>query len=345
MKRHLPPSHYSLKIRNYSWLAKIEVYESGAFESGGFKWKLIFYPNGDKKNNGENYISLYLAIVETETLHVGWEVNVNFKLFVYDHLEDKYLTIQDTNGTDVKRFHEMKTKWGFGQFMSLVTFKDPSIGYLVDDSCVFGAEVFVVTHTRSWESLSLVQPLPIGQKLSTIWEIENFTEVGKVVHESDKFTLGGKEWYLRIYPSGFGDNKGKAVSLFLMPSNWANNPTKAAVYAKYKLRILDRVHGKHTEYTAQYCFGTSRYLGYGSGSGNIISLKDLQNPENGFMVKARVAVEVEFLKEAFADALERRQKFCVFVDKTLQTLNSVGETCRCKSMDKGKVNPSVNNVV
>ncbi|PON38419.1 E3 ubiquitin-protein ligase SIN-like [Trema orientale] len=192
-------------------------------------------------NNGENYISLYLAIVESETL------------------------------------------------------QDPSNGYLVDDSCVFGAEVFVLTHTRSWESLSLVQPLPIGQKLSTTWEIENFTKFGKVVHESNIFTLGGREWYLRIYPNGYGDNKGKAVSLYLMPSNWAKNPTKAAVYVKYKLRILDRVHGKHAEHTDHNCFGALRYLGCGIGIGSIISLKDLQNPKNGFMVKDRLSVEVEFL--------------------------------------------------
>ncbi|PON38421.1 hypothetical protein TorRG33x02_345170, partial [Trema orientale] len=46
----------------------------------------------------------------------------------------------------------------------------------------------------------------------------------------------------------------------------------------------------------QYCFGTLRSPKYGSGTGsNIISLNDLQNPKNGFMVKTRVSVEVEFL--------------------------------------------------
>ncbi|PON77850.1 E3 ubiquitin-protein ligase SIN-like, partial [Trema orientale] len=206
--------------------------------------KLIFYPNGDKKNNGENYISLYLAIVETETLDVGWE--------------------------------------------------DPSNGYLVDDSCVFGAEVFVVIHTRSWESLSLPMPPPIPV-LTTSWDIENFYKSGKDFHRSNVFTAGGKEWYLRIYPNGYGENKGKAVSLFLFPSNWAKNSTKAAVYAKFKLRILDRVNGKHAEDKVQFCFGTLRHPINGDGSFRIISLKDLQDPKNGFMVKDRVSVEVEFL--------------------------------------------------
>ena len=56
----------------------------------------MFYPNGDTENNGENYVSLYLEIAETEAFPVPWEVNVNFKLFVHDQLEDNYLVIQGT---------------------------------------------------------------------------------------------------------------------------------------------------------------------------------------------------------------------------------------------------------
>ena len=43
--------------------------------------------------NGSGHISLYLAIVETENLPLGWEIYVNFKLFVFDQIQDKYLTI------------------------------------------------------------------------------------------------------------------------------------------------------------------------------------------------------------------------------------------------------------
>jgi hypothetical protein len=35
-----------------------------------------------------------LAIADTENLIDGWEVNVNFKLFVFDQKNNNYLTIQ-----------------------------------------------------------------------------------------------------------------------------------------------------------------------------------------------------------------------------------------------------------
>lgn len=55
--------------------------------------KLVLYPNGDKSRNGDGYISLYLVIADTTGFPPGWEINAIFKLFVYDQLQDKYLTI------------------------------------------------------------------------------------------------------------------------------------------------------------------------------------------------------------------------------------------------------------
>lgn len=59
--------------------------------------RLSFYPYGDQRNNGNNLISVYLVIVETDTFSSGWEFNVNFKMFLYDQINDKYLTFQGKN--------------------------------------------------------------------------------------------------------------------------------------------------------------------------------------------------------------------------------------------------------
>ena len=59
-----------------------------------FVRRLVFCPNGDKLQNGENHISLYLQIAETETFLAPWEVNAEFKLFVHNQLEDKFLAVQ-----------------------------------------------------------------------------------------------------------------------------------------------------------------------------------------------------------------------------------------------------------
>lgn len=130
--RDLPPAHYTFKIENFSLLAnaKIDNVESGDFEAGSYKWyvgfssmhgwpqmvslssseftmfpffpwlrflncrRLRLYPNGNKKSNGDGHISLYLAFSDSNAQPFGWEVNVNFRLFVYNQIQDKYLTIQ-----------------------------------------------------------------------------------------------------------------------------------------------------------------------------------------------------------------------------------------------------------
>lgn len=38
----------------------------------------------------------------------------------------------------------MKTEWGFDRFLRIQTLTDPSNGYIRDDFCLFGAEVFVI---------------------------------------------------------------------------------------------------------------------------------------------------------------------------------------------------------
>ncbi|KAH7865878.1 hypothetical protein Vadar_012609 [Vaccinium darrowii] len=111
--RDAQPAHYLFKIESFSVLTEenIEKYESDDFEVGGYKWELCFYPNGNKKRNGDGHISLYLVIRDTDKLPQGWEVNVQFKFFVFDHIRDKYLTIQDADGR-TRRYHQMRTEWG-----------------------------------------------------------------------------------------------------------------------------------------------------------------------------------------------------------------------------------------
>ncbi|KAJ6910137.1 hypothetical protein NC652_020974 [Populus alba x Populus x berolinensis] len=91
-----PPIHYMVKIELFSSLGKnaVETYESGVFEAGGYKWKLVLYPNGNKRNNVKDAISLYLAMVDASSLPRGWEVNVIFRLFLLDQNKDSYLVIQ-----------------------------------------------------------------------------------------------------------------------------------------------------------------------------------------------------------------------------------------------------------
>ncbi|KAL9401046.1 hypothetical protein Peur_004895 [Populus x canadensis] len=56
--------------------------------------RLSLYPSGDSIRNGNGYISFYIILADPDTMPAGFEINVSFKLFVYDHFQDEYLTIQ-----------------------------------------------------------------------------------------------------------------------------------------------------------------------------------------------------------------------------------------------------------
>ncbi|MBA0579665.1 hypothetical protein Gorai_021914, partial [Gossypium raimondii] len=159
--RDVPPAHYIFSIESFSLLVDtgVEKYESHAFDVQNYKWRLSLYPNGNKKSNGEGFISLYLQIEDTQYFPRTWEVNVNFRFFILDQIRDKYLTIEESDGV-IKRYYQMKTEWGIAQLLSLDHFNETSNGYLVDDCCSFGVEVFVIKQTGKLERLSMMKQPP-----------------------------------------------------------------------------------------------------------------------------------------------------------------------------------------
>ncbi|XP_048141229.1 MATH domain and coiled-coil domain-containing protein At3g58410-like [Rhodamnia argentea] len=289
-KRALPPAHYSLKIQSFSLLSKsnVDKYDSGVFEVGGYKWSLSLYPNGDKDNNGSGFVSFYLSIEETDKLPHGWEVDVNYKLFVYDKIRDVYLTIQDADGA-VRSFHDLKTQWGFAQFLSLETFKEASNGYLVGDSCISGAEVFVIKSTGKWESLSMIKD-PLN--LPFTWNIKNFSKLDKSVYYSDAFPIGESSWKLQVYPNGFGPKKGKSLSVYLLLVGNKDLPPKRRVYRECNLRVLDQLNDNHMEKKSSHWVQKSDGS---TGFHDFMSLEDLHKPSKGFIYNDVLIVEVQIL--------------------------------------------------
>ncbi|KAM1300897.1 hypothetical protein ACFX2H_012000 [Malus domestica] len=93
------PTNYTLKIGSFSWLTKItaDKYESGGFEAGEYKWKLVLYPNGNKKKNVEAHISVYLEMVGADSFQTGREVYVDFRFFLLDQNKGMSLVLQDAN--------------------------------------------------------------------------------------------------------------------------------------------------------------------------------------------------------------------------------------------------------
>ncbi|KAL7106180.1 hypothetical protein ACP275_07G095700 [Erythranthe tilingii] len=205
--REASPTHSLVKIESF-YKSGIEKYETKEFVAGEYKWKLIICPNGDKIGKDLDYVSVNLAIADTSSLPANWEVNVVFSIFLFDQISAKYLCSLGIT----RRFLPMKTQWGFSKFISKKVMFEPSNGYLVDDTCVFGAEVFIVKkELASIECMSL-RTFDIPYKRD--WKIHNFSELGNF-WTSGEFAAGGEKWYIRLYPKGYGKGVGSHISMFL----------------------------------------------------------------------------------------------------------------------------------
>ncbi|XP_019162537.1 PREDICTED: uncharacterized protein LOC109159016 isoform X1 [Ipomoea nil] len=301
LKRDIPPAHFIFMIRSFSLLSETgnEKHESGVFQACDKKWRLCVYPKGKKKqqadngDNGDGHISLYLQIVDTHNFSPGWEVYAKFSLFVYDHVQDKYLTVKDAGGK-VRRFHYMKTEWGFDQLLPLSIFNDPSNGYLVDDTCAFGAEIVVVSNATKRECLSLVKD---PKKNTYTWRISNFAskKTQQFIY-SDEFTIEGSTWKLKVFPRGDSSAKGKYLSFFLESADSSNlTVNDRKLYAKYKLRICNQLDQREDQEKEATCFFGGSPAVTRWGYYYFMLLNQLESAAKGFLLNDTLILEVEFM--------------------------------------------------
>ncbi|KAI6672625.1 hypothetical protein NL676_000531, partial [Syzygium grande] len=229
--RDVAPAHYVLKIESFSLFAKNnkEKYESNEFEAGGYNWKLILYPNGDKSRNGDDHISIYLAVSGTSPFQLDRAIHVAVRFSLYDHICDRYLTEQGR----VTRFHALKAEWGVPRYMPLKIFADPSNGYLVDDTCVFGVEVFVIKSSGVGECVRMLKE---SASYTHEWKISRLSDLWSD-YCSDVFTVGVHRWYVWLFPRGDSANKGQNLSMFLHLYEAYNLASGQKVNARFVFRL------------------------------------------------------------------------------------------------------------
>ncbi|PSR86049.1 Ubiquitin carboxyl-terminal hydrolase [Actinidia chinensis var. chinensis] len=284
-ERDAPPTHYSLKIQSFSLLSKasIEKYSSDMFEETDYKWKLSVYPTGNKERGGQGHISMSLTLVDTSSLPAGWEVKTIFNLLVFDQVQKKYFTPSDGK---VMRFHAMKTEWDIPKFMDLKVFNDSSNGYLINDACVFGVDIFVLKQTRKGECLSMMED---AVTTNYTWKIKSFSTYTRDFYPSEAFTVGDHKWRIIIFPRGYGGGKGNSISMYL----WLDKstlPPDTRVFVKFILRVIDQNHTKAEpfEFKADYHFGPT-CLAWGTEK--FMSLATLNDPRKGFLVDDTCIIE------------------------------------------------------
>ncbi|XP_019180172.1 PREDICTED: probable inactive serine/threonine-protein kinase fnkC [Ipomoea nil] len=290
-----PPSHYVVKIQSVSLLRNnIDQYISDAFDVGGYKWKLVIHPNGNKNKKVNDHISLYLKLADTSNLHPGWEVHAVIRLFLYDQKKDNYYVVQDAE-EKTRRFRAMKEEWGYDRFIVLTEFNNVSNGYVVDDVCVFGVEVSVRKEIKfpGRDCLTLIQD-PVEDKLS--WEIKDLN-FRKDCYESNALQY----WKIQIYPKGYEGGKGTHVSVYLA---LAEAKPSTQIYAEFIVRMIDQSNSNHISSSKpEKCWFNATNAAFGWPK--FISIEEFRKPEYGYLVNGscRVEAEIKVLGMAEPDAM------------------------------------------
>jgi hypothetical protein len=263
-----------------------EKYVSRPFSVGGYNWTLVVFPNGNKKDSGSGYLSLYVAI-DNSTLGQQ-EIYADLRFYIFNKNERKYFTIQDT---DVWKFSVFKTMWGFSQVLPIDTFKDPTKGYLYDgDHCEFGVDVTMPSLYEKSELFSVTENF-LNPRFT--WTIRGFSTLLKNSYLSEVFSIGGRSWNIQINPSGLGTGEGKALSMYLgLNVNEIFRPYEK-IYVRAKLRALNQLNLSNIERELDIWYNGPGYGEYSWGFPEFIYFPYLTDSSKGFVKNDVLMVQVE----------------------------------------------------
>ncbi|KAL7106279.1 hypothetical protein ACP275_07G102200 [Erythranthe tilingii] len=280
--REAPPAHFMIKIESFSVFEKygIKKYKTKEFVAGDYKWRLLFNFNGKESD----YISVNLAMADTTSLPTNWEVNALFSIFLFNQISGNYLS--STGRT--KCFQATKSEWGISKFISKKVLSDPSNGYIIDDSCVFGAEVFVVKREAVIERVLLTN---VNTYYNHALEISGFSQLPQR-WESAEFDAGGQKWKILLYPKGYAEGTGSHVSIYLYYLGTERVQTCFTVCMK------NQFDDKQTRrYFFSYWFSASSSSW---GRPVYIDLATINDPNKGFIVKDCCLLNIEINVKAVA---------------------------------------------
>ncbi|KAL8264671.1 hypothetical protein R6Q59_022801, partial [Mikania micrantha] len=240
----------------------------------------------DLHPNNDGHVSLHVVICDTWSDSKRWDVCVDVSFFVYDHIQNNYVTFQDANGHRTK-FNKKKTTWGFDKLLSLDSFMESKNGYLFNDSCVFGVEIFAVPEfTQLDRCLSMTKPPPTMNTFT--WTINKFSDLTDEVVYSDIFKVGKVKWKLKLFPKGHKSNEGTHLSLYLGVHDVASFPDDWKLYAKFNLRVKNQCTETKKETDHWFCDSAPDW-----GFSSFMLLSKLSNSETGFLLNDNLMVEVK----------------------------------------------------
>ncbi|KAL8094426.1 hypothetical protein AgCh_036092 [Apium graveolens] len=242
---------------------------------------IVVYPNGRNESEGDN-LSIYLVLASDTSK----EVNAIFRFFLFDQIRDWCLLVEGKS----KRFDWVKNEWGYSNFISIEDLQEPTSGYLVDDTCLFGVEVFVSQSSGLRECLSISNIANTSYNYT--WNITRFSKLSEDC-QSDEFVVGGYKWELWLFPEGDPNNRGSSLSVYLVLLDTPSNSHDEKVKVQFTLRLKDRIHKNHLQNTDALWFSLGAATSNVWGWDSFIQLEELKDKAKGFIVDDRCVIEAE----------------------------------------------------
>nr|XP_027083435.1 MATH domain and coiled-coil domain-containing protein At2g05420-like [Coffea arabica] len=146
----------------------------------------------------------------------------------------------------------MNKEWGIARLLSQNVFNDSKKGYLIQDKCMFGVEIFANRCTGRGECLAFPEKI---DSIPCTWKVNAFSALSNATYSSDEFTMGSYKWKLLLYPKGDCTQEGRRnLSIFL---TLADMKTAARVHAKFTLSIENQKDKEHKKFTGDISDGES----------------------------------------------------------------------------------------
>ncbi|CAN6548411.1 unnamed protein product [Malus baccata var. baccata] len=143
-----------------------------------------------------------------------------------------------------KCLHGVAPDVGFDKLLSIEELADASNGYVINDTCVFGVEVFVCQERRAGNGRS-ISMTKNAAKYTHVWKIEKFSMLKDGYYCSKPFTAANQRWEIHIYPKGDGASKGTHLALYFTLADAEKLQPGTQILTKLTFRIVDQMHHKH----------------------------------------------------------------------------------------------------
>ncbi|GAB4852779.1 hypothetical protein Ancab_016985 [Ancistrocladus abbreviatus] len=282
--RATEPMHLTFEVQAYQEL--VELYDkaggyksiiSTQFSTGHHSWALVIYPKG---KDVHDHISLYVKLLDK--IRGGKCVHASFKFFVLNNETEKYITIQDAR---TRSFNAGHREWGISEAISAKDFFDKSNGLLINDSCTFGVEVYVVDQTLIKTSrLSMMEE---QTSRSYTWPIYDLSTIRPSLF-SPQFKIEDRSWKLEMYPRGHLTGQGKYLSLYFYLINRTDLVGGKKLYVDVQLKLKDQLGDGYHEKNVGFWFDSEKDHG---GPHDFLELAELNNPTKGYRLDDRVMIE------------------------------------------------------